>query len=129
MKKRIIIAALTVSALILEALPYGAVLNFADMDGKIRKTFSYFDLTPFGYANFGPLLTAMVSCILLVLAVIYLFCVKNGVRKAVCVLSAIAAGCSLMPLMFGVQNFSAVGAAISAVLAAVFLLTLLHRKK
>ncbi len=128
MKKRIFITALAASAIILEALPYGAVLNFADIDGKIRKTFSYFDLTPFGYANFGPLLTALLTCVLFVFAVIYLFSGKNGMRKAVCILSGAAAGCSLMPLMFGVHNFSVVGAVISAVLAAVFVLTLLHKK-
>lgn len=57
-KKRIALSATTL-AFVLELLPYGAVCNFANPDGKPwRRTYSYFDLTPFGYANFAPFLTA-----------------------------------------------------------------------
>ena len=45
-----------VSAFILELLPYGTVLPFAV---TLRRAFSYFGLTPFGYADFPPFLTAL----------------------------------------------------------------------
>ena len=60
MKKRLLYLFLPIVTLILEILPYGAVCNFANPEGKPwRMTFSYFDLTPFGYANFAPFLTAI----------------------------------------------------------------------
>lgn len=49
--------AVIIGIIVLEILPFGAVCNFAKAPeaggGVYRKTFSYFDLTPFGYANFG----------------------------------------------------------------------------
>ena len=49
MKKRFLYLVLPIITLILEALPYGAVCIFATSPtDRIRETFSYFDLTPFG---------------------------------------------------------------------------------
>ena len=68
MKKRLPLLLFPVLALILEALPYGAVLQFArPAAAPLRELYSYFDLTPFGYANFAPLFTALGTCVLLVL--------------------------------------------------------------
>lgn len=50
-----------VSAFILELLPYGTVLPFAV---TLRRAFSYFGLTPFGYADFPPFLTALLTMLL-----------------------------------------------------------------
>ena len=59
MKKRALYLILPIVTLVLECLPFGAVCNFAlDQGETVRKTFSYFDPVPFGYANFAPLLTA-----------------------------------------------------------------------
>ena len=67
MKKRLVYLILPVITLILEIIPYGAVLYFgrATEDGgtAVRELFSYFDLIPFGYANFAPLITAVFTCI------------------------------------------------------------------
>ena len=53
--KKSLFVVLPLVALILELLPNGVVLNFANPDGEPwRRTYSYFSLTPFGYANFGP---------------------------------------------------------------------------
>ena len=62
-KKWCLLFIFPLAALILELLPYGAVLRFARPDGAepFRQTFSYFNLTPFGYANFGPFLTAVLT--------------------------------------------------------------------
>ena len=49
MKKRLPLLLFPVLALILEALPYGAVLQFArPAAAPLRELYSYFDLTPFG---------------------------------------------------------------------------------
>lgn len=129
---RILLAALPLSALILEILPCGAVLNFAVQaeDGTIetlRQTFSYFDLRPFGYANFAPLITAVLTCVILLLAAVHLFTGK--LRRAVGICSGIAFVISLLPLCFGISYFSVVGALISALLLAQTLAALLKRAK
>ena len=62
MKNKFIMLFTTFVALILEILPYGAVCNFANPDGEPwRYTYSYFDLTPFGYANFAPFIVALLT--------------------------------------------------------------------
>ena len=79
-KAKITSLVLIIAILILEILPYGAVCRFmGDPEAGIviRYTYSYFDLTPFGYANFGPLFTAILSCILLLLIVLSLFIKVN----------------------------------------------------
>ena len=71
MKKRFLYLIFPAVALILEILPFGAVCNFANPDGEPwRETFSYFSLTPFGYANAGPFITAVITCIVFVLLIL-----------------------------------------------------------
>ena len=73
-----------VSAFILELLPYGTVLPFAV---TLRRAFSYFGLTPFGYADFPPFLTALlpmllpVPCLRLLIAGESRLCVKSDVYR------------------------------------------------
>ena len=119
--KKVGLLLLSASAVILELLPYGAVLNFANPDGKPwRRTFSYFSLTPFGYANFGPFITAMLTCVLLILSVIAIFKCEKGLNTAIMNISGIAALVSLSPLLYGISYISAVGVAISVILIAIF---------
>lgn len=129
-KKAIIAAALPAAAVILEALPYGAVLNFAPGPGEtIRQTFSYFSLIPFGYANFGPFLTALFTCIILLLSVINIFAGSSKLDKVAAVFSAAAFITSLMPLMFGFNYFTFIGGVISAILATEFCITAFVRRR
>ncbi|MCD8141773.1 MAG: hypothetical protein LUD83_00605 [Clostridiales bacterium] len=121
-----------VAAVLLELLPYGEVLNFGVQaeDGSIetiRRTCSYFSLTPFGYALFGPLLTAILSCLLVALGVLYLWRGKG--KSALKVLSVIAVLLSLSPLLYGVNYFSALGAVISALLLAEAVVAFLPEKR
>jgi hypothetical protein len=121
MKKRILYLILPIVTLILEILPYGAVCNFADGEGnRLRETFSYFDMVPFGYANFAPLITAILTCVAFGFLLIY--CFTGGfagvLRSLFCVCSVI----SLAPLVFGIEYFSVVGALITVSLAAEWLL-------
>ena len=130
MKKRFLYLILPIITLILEILPYGAVCNFANPEGDPwRKTFSYFDLTPFGYANFAPLLTVILTCAILVMLFIYLFTGKQGIASATKVMVGIGMPLSLCPLLFGIYFFSVVGALITTSLVAQFVLMQLTIKK
>ena len=122
MKKKIITLAILISALILEILPYGAVCNFANPEGEpFRKTYSYFSMIPYGYGDFGPLITAILTCVLLVIIVLSIL-LKKDWSKSISIISAIATLTSLAPLMFGFSNFSLVGAMISACILATFVI-------
>ena len=130
MKKRFFCLILPIITFILELLPYGAVCNFANPEGKPwRKTFSYFDPVPFGYANFAPLITAVITCIILVVLVIYCITGKQRlaitVRNILCVCTAFSLG----PLVFGIHYFSVVGALITVSLLGELLLLQLAFKK
>lgn len=82
--KKISLVVFPALTIVLEALPLGAVCTFAPSPTeRVRETFSYFSLIPFGYANFAPLITAIIS---------------------------------LMPLMYGLNNYSLVGAFITIAL-------------
>lgn len=120
MKKRALYLILPSVTLILEILPYGAVCNFmrppatdGDPVGHFRKLYSYFDLTPFGYANFAPLLTALATCVILALLVVYLFTnnprILSFAKASLCIASILSFG----PLLYGINFFSLVGALIS----------------
>lgn len=122
-KSKLMYLILPIITLALEILPYGAVLNFANPEGEPwRETFSYFSLKPFGYANFAPFLTAIITCIVFILLVI--FCITGrerillNVRNIVCAGSLISFG----PLLFGIRNFSVIGFLISVTLVLEFVL-------
>lgn len=114
--KKIRLLILPIITIILQILPCGAVLVFAPSPTeRIRETFSYFNLTPFGYANFAPFITALLNCIILLLALISIKLEK--MRKAVFWLSLAAAIISLLPLVFGIDYYSVAGGIITITLA------------
>ena len=123
MKKRLLYVLLPLLTIVLEILPYGAVCNFATSPtDTVRKTFSYFDPTPFGYANFFPLLTAIASCLVLVFLTLY--CIRGRIHvliKAKFTLY-VAIPLSLGPLLFGIDYFSLVGRFITLTLIAELIL-------
>jgi len=130
--RKLILAVFPLITIFLEMLPYGAVLNFARpaTDGSIgwfRETFSYFSLTPFGYANFGPLLTAVFSCLLFVFIAVYICTNKTIFRKTARIFNLIAIITSLLPLLFGLRYMSIVGFLITAGLC--FSFALIHKFK
>lgn len=130
MKKRLLYLVLPIITLVLEMLPYGAVCIFATSPTeRIKKTFSYFDLIPFGYANFAPLLTAIITCLIFVLLLI--FCIKGNVRMAVKAKNIlyVAIVMSLGPLIFGVEYFSLVAGLITLSLVGELLLLQFTIKK
>lgn len=130
MKKRFLYLILPIITLILEILPYGAVCIFAPSPtDRVRETFSYFNPTPFGYANFSPLLTAIISCLIFVLLLIY--CIKGNIRTAITArnISLAAVVMSLGQLVFGIEYFSLVGGLITLSLIAELLLLHIAVKK
>ena len=116
MKKKLLMLCTTLTALVLEILPYGAVCNFANSEGEPwRHTYSYFDLTPFGYANFAPFIVALMTCALTVMIVVSIVS-KKPTRTPISAVSVIATVLSLAPLLLGISFFSLVGAFISVAL-------------
>ena len=122
-KQSIILVAVLIAILVLEVLPYGAVLHFANPEGEpFRETFSYFDLTPYGYANFGPFITALLTCSLLVMSVIDLFLSNRRLKNALRIVAFVALIVSLGPLL--VNCYSIIGGAISILLLVVLIISL-----
>lgn len=118
MKKKIIVLCILLCTLVLEILPYGAVCNFGNPEGDpFRETFSYFSLTPYGYANFSPLITAVLTCVLL-LVVLIAIVFKKELGKKTAILAGIASLISLCPMLYGLDDYSIVGALISLCLIA-----------
>ena len=130
MKKRFLYLILPIVTLILEILPYGAVCNFmrppseVNSDapvGHFRELYSYFDLTPFGYANFAPLITAIITCIVLLILVIYCFSGKVKLARTAKNILCVGAVISFGPLLLGPHFLSVVGVLISISLIAEFI--------
>ncbi len=123
------------AAIICELLPYGAVLRFmGDSEtGEInRHTYSYFSLTPYGYANFGPLITAVLSTALVIMLLVLLFAKKSLIplRTAALVISFVALGASLMPLlMLGLEYYSLLGGGITVLLLLAVIFECIAMKK
>ena len=128
MKKKLIMLCTTLIALVLEILPYGAVCNFANPEGEPwRRTYSYFDLTPFGYANFAPFIVALLTCVLIILIVVSLVS-KKEMKAPILAVSAITTVLSLAPLLYGIKFFSVVGAFITVALAITAVIAFIKEK-
>lgn len=127
MKARRYICLIVITAVvILELLPYGAVLNFArppEEGGVWRETFSYFSLTPFGYANFAPFITAVLSVVILLHIAAAIICTSKDLWKGIRVESAIASVMSLLPALYGFESYSGIGVAITILLVTLFFLS------
>ena len=123
MKKRALYLILPIITLILEFLPYGAVCIFAPSPTeRVKETFSYFDPIPFGYANFAPLLTAILTCLLFVLLTVFLATGNIKSANSAKVILLIAVILSLAPLCFGIEYFTLVALFVTLSLAAELLL-------
>ena len=128
MKKRFLYLILPIITLILELLPYGSVCHFMLPSttegvpaGRFRELYSYFDLTPFGWANFAPLITAIITCIVLLILVIYCFTGKERLAKTAKNILCVGAVISFGPLLLGPHFLSVVGVLISISLIAEFI--------
>lgn len=124
--RSIILVLLPLITVVLEFLPYGVGLNFVVQEANefitIEHLYSYFDFLPVGYANVGPFLAAILTVVLLILSVIFIFKGSAKLLKTIVVIASIAFLCSLMPMIFGISNFTALGAVITLLLLAEMLL-------
>lgn len=128
-KTRILLFIISVVVLVLETLPYGAICNFVNPDGEsIKTTYSYFDLTPFGYANFGPFFTAILTCILVILSIVYFFRISKNLSRIMLIMSGVSVLSSLLPLMYGLSYISVVGGIITLLLVSYFLVIVSTKK-
>ena len=126
-KRPFVLLAITVMILILEIIPYGAVLEFAHMSPDLtlsyyEQHFSYFDPMVYGHGHFGPLITAVLTCMLAVITVIAVFFENRAVRIALRVVSVLTLLCSLTPML--TECYSPVGMAISAFLLVTCIISL-----
>lgn len=129
MKRKIALLCAALAALICEVFPYGAVCVFANFEGEpYRYTYSYFDLTPFGYANFAPLITALLTCVLLFFILLALLTARP---PHICVrfLALGTTALSLAPLLLGTAYFTWLGGLITLALAAITILAWLPAKR
>ena len=124
MKKRpLIYLILPIITLVCEILPYGAVCNFANPEGEpFRQSYSYFSMIPFGYANFAPLITAVLTCVIILLLAIYCLCRHSKLLHITKNILFAAAVISLGPLLFGFRYYSVLGGLITVSLFAEALL-------
>ena len=126
-KRSFFLLAITILTLILELLPYGAILEFAHMSpeltlGYYEEHFSYFDPMVYGHGHFGPLITAVLTCILAGITVISIFFEGRTIWIALRVMSVLTLLCSLTPMLTGC--YSPVGMAISALLLVTCIISL-----
>lgn len=114
MIKKIASFVFALAALILEILPFGAVCNFGTPEGEvIRKTYSYFSLIPYGYANFFPLMVAILTVILLPFLLFSVVRENQKAENTAFFVSFAGTLLSLCPLFYGIRNFSLTGLGIS----------------
>lgn len=125
--KKIFAAVLPLVMLILEAVPSGAVLVFtvpteSGVFESVKMTYSYFDPTPFGYANFGPLFCAATTVCLAIFALLGLFVRSEKANRAAKIFSVLTLAFSLLPIAFGADYMSVVGVVVSVLsVAEIFL--------
>lgn len=125
--KKICLVVFSALTIVLELLPCGTVCIFATSPTeRVKETFSYFSTIPFGYANFAPLITAVLTVVILLLSLISLK--KNGVFNSMFVLSIITAVISLLPLVYGLSYFTFVGALITMALVTECILIKMQQK-
>lgn len=104
------------AALVLEIIPGGAVLIFGSPEGSLPPSYySCFSLTPFGYANFWPLLTALITCALILIGILSeLPHFRGAFRTPLFVLAFVGFVLSVMPIFFfGTRYYTAIAAGIT----------------
>ena len=127
--RKLLLSFLAGIALIFELLPNGVVLRFMNPEGEPWvRTYSYFSLVPYGYANFGPLIAAVLTCVLIILIAISWFKYSRGLNTAIMCVSGIATISSLSPVLYGFEYVTAIAIVVTALLAAIFVECLIRAK-
>ncbi len=117
MKRKIISLCASLAALILEIIPYGVAMNFANPEGPPHIVYcSYFDPLAFGYALFPPLITAILTCALLLFTLLSIH-LKKDWRRGLRILAGIAALISVCLILYGLNFTTVFSFAITGALA------------
>lgn len=119
-------------ALILEILPIGAVMVFATSPTEHTiEICSYFSLLPVGYANITPMLTGILTVVIILLGVIVLFKFDKApkFRKTAFICSIVSLLFSIVPLfLFGAVGMTTASYAVSgAILLSICLQAVANR--
>lgn len=111
--------ALTI-AIILEALPYGAVLVFSPSpDESLVRLYSYFNFITFAYANFAPSLTATLTVTLAVMSLTANLVKRKAtrLRNTQFIITLVATVISICPAFYGYEYVTVIGVVITLLLA------------
>ena len=113
-------------ALVLEILPIGSVMVFAPSpDERVTRIYSYFSLLPVGYAMVTPMLTGILTIVIIVLGVIavFKFDKSSKLRKAIFICSVISFLLSIIPLfLFGMFGMTVASYVVSGAILLSFCL-------
>lgn len=118
-----------IAAIIAELLPLGAVLRLMSDNGHLIfrfENYSYFDVTPFGYAMFHYMICAVTTTITAMLSLLWIFFGKKR-QTPITVLSAIALAMSAVPYI--IMTFNVFTVIITALLAAVLVISVVMQIK
>ena len=104
------------SALVLEILPYGVKMKWADFFYESYTFHSYFDLTVWGYGDMGPFLCGAFTVVILgmVFATLF-FKPKKSYLFALCAMGIASVMLSVIPSFF--DSYTVFGLIITALLA------------
>lgn len=109
-------------ALVLESLSNGVILWWAAPPDESLKstTYSYFALTPYGYAHFSPLITAVMTIGLVIFTAVVMTVGRKSVRarNALFVCIVVTAVISACPVLYGLKYVTVIGVGITLMLGA-----------
>ncbi|MBR2615484.1 MAG: hypothetical protein IKC69_02275 [Clostridia bacterium] len=112
--KKTVATVLAGAALILELLPFGVILRFANPEGEPwRRSYSYFDLTPYGYGNVTPIMTGILTVLAVVYGILSLVSEKEKTENSAFLLTLAGAVFSVVPFFRGLTYLSPVGAGVT----------------
>ena len=116
MVKKIINISMLAIALVLEIIPYGVRLKWADFYVKRYTNHSYFSLIPWGYGDMGPFLCGILTVALLIMvSATLIFKEKKSYTLAVVIVNLIAVVMSIVPALF--NSYTLIGFIITVLLA------------
>ncbi|MBQ8145609.1 MAG: hypothetical protein IJ039_02395 [Clostridia bacterium] len=116
MKKKIVSLVSLAIALILEIIPYGVRLKWADFYAERYTSHSYFSLIPWGYGDMGPFLCGILTVVLLLmLSATLILKEKKWYSLTVAILNLIAVILSIIPAFF--NSYTLIGFIITVLLA------------
>ncbi len=102
MDKKVLSVVLPVIIILIELLSNGVVLIFAPSPTeRVQETYSFFSLTPLGYGNIFPVITAILSVSILILSILYFIIQKRDIAKIIYYISIVSFITSLLPMVQG----------------------------